>query len=118
MMMFITVKHGGIRDIMYVGHDRSILAAGVIGGLYLMTVPFTVFCTVFVVRRSPIMMPYHVFGGNEKLVELESSGSLWYCSVLVLEWAVVTVVVLGIGGPAAIVCDAICKIKLITRTMR
>ena len=103
---------------MYVGDNKSILAAGGIGGLYLMTVPFTVFFSVFVGRLSPVLIPYHVFGGKEKLAELGREGSAWYWTLLVVEWALVTAAVLGLGGPAAIVCDAICKIKLITRTIR
>ena len=101
---------------MYVGDNKSIVAAGAFGGLYLMTVPITVFFCIFVGRGSPVMIPYHVLGGNETL--LESKGSVLYWALLLVEWALVTAGVLGLGGPAAIVCDAVCKIKLITRTLR
>ena len=111
----ITAKHCGIRDIMYVGDNKSILAAGAIGGLYLITVPFTVFFCIFASRGSPLMIPYHASGGNEKL---GGEGSVWYWALLVAEWALMTAGVLGLGGPAAIVCDAVCKIKVITRTLR
>lgn len=113
----ISVKHCGSCDILYLGH-KGILAAAALGGIYLVTTPVTVLFTLVVIRWSPVMMPFHIFGGHEKLVELESLGSTWFWGVFAIDAAVLTAGVIGVCGPAAIVCDAFCKMKLITRTMR
>ena len=116
--MIISVKHCGSCDVLYLGH-KGIQAAAAIGGIYLMTLPVTVLFSLFIMRCwSPLMMPFHVFGGQERLVELESQGSMWYWSVFAIDGALITTAVMGANGAASIVCDAFCKIKLITRAMR
>ena len=114
----IIVKHCGTSDVMYFGHNNGILVAGVIAGVYFMTMPLTLLGGVVVIRWSPLMMPYHVFGGSEKLVELESEGSVPYFSVFVLDWALMTAGVYGLCGAAAILSDTFFKIKLVLRAMR
>ena len=63
----VSENHCGSFDVLYLGHN-GIRAAAAIGGLYLMTIPVAVLFTAFAVRQSPVMLPFHVFGGHEKLL--------------------------------------------------
>ena len=87
--------------LLYTGQN-GIRATCAIGELCFMTIPLSVLCCSVAIRWSPLIMPYHVFGGREKLVELESQGFVWYWSVFVLEWALVTAGMYGFGSNVAV----------------
>ena len=112
-----TAKHCGTSNVLYTGQN-GILATCAIGGLYFMTVPLSVLCCLVAIRWSPLMITFHVFGGREKLVELESQGSVWYWSVFFLDWALATAGIYGFSGNAAIFCDTFLKIVLLLRVLR
>ena len=80
--------------------------------------PFAVLFVVFHLRWSPVMMPYHVFGGKEALRQLESEGSPCYWSVFALDWALMSAGALGACCVAAIFVDALQHVNLIVKAMR
>ena len=83
-----------------------------------MVVPLEIAFGLVVIRWSPLMAPYHAFGGKENLMKLEREGSLWYWSVLLADWTICTAGVLVTNCYAAVLGDTFLKINLITRAMR
>ena len=97
---------------------RAVKAFCAWGGISCSIVPFGVLFVMFHFRWSPIMMPYHVFGGKEVVMKLESQGSVWFWIVFSLDWALMSAGVLAACCVLAILCDAVQLVNLVTKAMR
>ena len=73
-------------------------------------------CTIL--RWSPLMLPYHVFGGQSQVKELERQGSLLYWSVVAFDWTVFTGAAMVLHCMAIILGDALLRIILICKALR
>ena len=116
--MWVSAAHLGRSDVRHLMASRSVKTFCALGGILLPIVPFVVLFIVFHVRWSPVMMPYHIFGGKEALMQLESEGSVWYWSVFTLDWALMSAGVLPCGCALAILCDALQHVNLVSKAMR
>ena len=66
------------------------MAACIFMGCIGMGVPVTIALIIAFLRWSPLMLPYHVFGDTYQLMKMETEGSLKYCSVVLLDWTLLT----------------------------
>ena len=108
----------GTSDLMYTNRNNLLVTlCFVVGGLC-SGVPFVVALFVAILRWSPAMLPYHVFGDKEKLMKLEVNNSVAYWSVLLLDWAVFTESAMAACCAASIITEALLRIILISRALR
>ena len=83
-----------------------------------MNVPAVTAFIAFFLRWSPLMLPYHVFGGKYKLMKLEMEGSLPYLIVLALDWSIFTGAAMVLFSATVISGDAMLRIALICKALR
>ena len=73
------------------GMCGKILVAGMVGcGCLFLCCPLLTTVFVLILRWSPVLIPYHVFGGKENLMQLEAEGSLSYWATVTLDGAFLT----------------------------
>ena len=118
MLINLTEKHLGTSDLMYLTSSKLVVALTFGFGGICSGVPFTMAWIVTFLRWSPAMLPYHVFGHKEKLMELELNNSMAYWSVLLLDWAACTVGAMAACCAASIILEAFVRIILISRALR
>ena len=106
-------------DVIYVAKSKFafLLCVGA-GCMNLFGHGTVVFLVLLLLRRSPIMIPYHVFGGKHELIKLERDHSLAYWSVLGLECGIFTVTTLTLYCFSVICIEVFMRIFLISRAMR
>ena len=116
--LWVLALHLGTCDVRYLTPSPAFKAFCTLGGVWFACLPFVVLFILVPLRWSPIMVPYHVFGGNEALMKLEREGSMWYWSVFALDWAIMTAGALAAACILAIFYDTLQNVNLIMRAMR
>ena len=118
MPFWLSDKHLGALDVMNLAPSKFIMGLCAGFGWLCITVPLEVAFVVSFLRWSPIMLPYHVFGGQCQLRELEMKGSLLYWSVVGLDWSILTGAAMVLHCMAIILGDALLRIILICKALR
>ena len=114
---FLERRLGGL-DVLHITNSLVIVGVCLIYVAICLCLPITMVSITLLLRWSPLGIPYHVFGGKEALMLLETSHSIPYYSVLVLDTAVLT------GGAFAMFCtcsiffEGFLRIILITWAVR
>ena len=116
--MWLLAANLGTSDVRYLMASRAVKTFCALGGIWFPMVPFVVLFVVFHVRWSPVMLPYHIFGGKEALMQLEREGSVWYWSIFTLDWALMSAGAVGCACAFAIFCDALQHVNLVSKAMR
>ena len=118
MLINLIEKHLGTRDVMYMTSGKLVVAVCIGFGGLCSGVPFTMALIVAILRWSPALLPYHVFGDKDRLMELEMNNTMAYWSVVLLDWAACTVAAFAEYCTASICAEALLRITLISRALR
>ena len=86
----------------YLTASRAVKGVYIFGGIWFAVMPFAVLFVVLHLRWAPVMLLYHVFGGKEVLMQLQSVGSMWFWIVFTLDWALMSADALQAGCAIAI----------------
>ena len=68
-------------------------------------------------RWSPVLLPYHVFGGKVEPTDLDMKGWMWFYGLLLFEWAVPTAAALETHCVFCIFMEAFLRIAIISQAL-
>ena len=72
---------------------------------------------VTTLRWSPVLVPYHVFGGKENLIKLEAEGLILYWATVALDYAVITEASMAVHCAGAVCIEVSLTIGLLSSAM-
>ena len=118
LRFFISEKNLGTWDVMNVARGKFIVILCAGAGCLCMFLPGLVAFIMLFLRWSPILLPYHIFGGKDVLMEMEAQLSLPYGCLLVLDWSIFTGCGMAIYTAATICGEGMLRITLICKALR
>ena len=118
MLFCISEEHLGSEDVMHVAGSKFITFGCAVGGYLFMIAPAVMALAALLLRWSPIMLPYHVFGNKYELMQVEMEGSWAYWSLLGLDWVFFTAAALTMNTALAICFDGMLRITLVCKALR
>ena len=88
-------------------------------GIFFIVQPVAAPLSLFFLRWSPTMLPYHVFGGSEdKLISLEEEGWILYWIVLIIDTTILSAATTACVSLLSVVLDALLLVWVVLIAMR
>ena len=103
---------------MHVASSKFITIGYAVGACLSMIAPVVMALFVLLLRWSPIMLPYHVFGNKYELMELETKGSVGYWSLVGLDYLFFSGAAMTMNTALAICLDGMLRITLVCKALR
>ena len=88
-------------------------------GIFFIIQPIVAPLSLFFLRWSPAMLPYHIFGGSQdELRKAEEEGSTLYWSVLIIDSTILSAAASACTSVMAVVLDAFLLVWAVLLAMR
>ena len=111
-------KHLGKLNLIHIACSKTSVAVTAVAGCMFAMAPGVAALIAAFLRRTPIMLPYHIFGDRYRLIEMETEGSLDYLTVVLFEWVILSGAASAWYSLVAICGDATVVIVLICKALR
>ena len=103
---------------MHVVSSKFITIGCAAAGTLSFITPAVMALVVLLLRWSPLMLPYHVFGNKYELMQMEMEGSVAYWVLVGLDFIFFTGAAMTMDTAIAICVDAMLRITLVCKALR